>query len=443
MNYELINNLIPDEYKSLEHFIQNAYPADIADLIMELSGEELNFILDKYPTEQMGEIISFFDYETSNYVSRYFSEVTLSEIMLNMYSDDAVDFLGTMTVGKVKKILNNMRDNEAQELQRLLGYDEESAGGIMTTEYIAFYADHTADIVLEKLRKIVAGPEMIYYVYVISRTKELLGVLSVRELLAAQPDIRIRDIMTDKVISVEIDLDQEEVAHILSKYDLLAVPVINKNDQLMGIITVDDVIDVIEDEATEDMYKMAATADIYDVKGGLIAAVKKRIPWLLILLVGDLLSGSVIKTFEASLQAIVVLAIFIPVLMDMGGNVGTQSLTVVVRGLATGELHFSNFWRHLWQEIKVGFIMALVLGIIIALLAYFWQGNFILGLIVGSSMFITLLTAVIAGTTIPFIIEALGADPAIAAGPFITTLIDISGLFIYFTLATILMEKIL
>lgn len=170
---------------------------------------------------------------------------------------------------------------------------------------------------------------------------------------------------------------------------------------------------------------------------------KKRIPWLLILLVGDLLSGSVIKNFEESLQVVVALAFFIPVLMDMGGNVGTQSLTVVVRGLATGELHFANFWRHLWQEVKVGFVMAVILGSMLSLIAFFWQGNPLLGLIVGGSMFMTLLTAVTAGTSIPFIMEAFGADPAVAAGPFITTLIDISGLFIYFTMATILMEKLI
>jgi len=247
--------------------------------------------------------------------------------------------------------------------------------------------------------------------------------------------------MTENVIKVEINMDQEEVARILAKYDLLAVPVVNKKNQLMGIITVDDAIDVIEDEATEDIYKMAATA--YIDRGGLLQAVKKRLPWLIILLVGDLLSGSVIKGFEVSLQTIVALAFFIPVLMDMGGNIGTQALTVVVRGLATGELHLTHFWRHLWQEIRVGFIMALILGAAIFGVAYLWQGNFSLGIVVGSSMFITLITAIIAGTSIPFIIDALGADPAVAAGPFITTLIDITGLFIYFTMATILMEKLI
>jgi magnesium transporter len=281
-----------------------------------------------------------------------------------------------------------------------------------------------------------------YYIYVINHRKELVGVLSVRQLLGAQPQTRLQEIMNENVIKVNINLDQEKVASVLSKYDLLAVPVLNKHKQLMGIVTVDDALDVIEEEATEDIYKMSATSDIDEI-GGVWQGVKKRIPWLLILLIGDLLSGSVISGFEHSLQAVVALAFFIPVLMDMGGNVGTQSLTVVVRGLATGELRFSDFWSHLWQEVKVGFIIAAVIGLSISTITFVWQGNPFLGFIVGFSMFTTLLTAVTAGTSIPFIMKWLGADPAVAAGPFITTIIDVSGLLIYFTIATLLMEKLI
>ena len=284
---------------------------------------------------------------------------------------------------------------------------------------------------------------MIYYIYIISRRKELKGVLSVRQLLAADPTEKMQNIMSEDVIKVPVDMDQEEVAEVLNKYDLLAVPVINNKNQLVGIITVDDILEVMEDEATEDIYKMAATTDVYDVKGGLLSIVKKRIPWLLILLVGDLLSGSVIQKFEASLQAIVALAIFIPVLMDMGGNVGTQSLTVVVRGLATGKLYLANFFSHIYREIKVGLIMALIIGISISVIVIVWQGDPILGLIVGVSMFATLLTAIIVGTSIPFIMDAIGVDPALASGPFITTIVDITGLFIYFYMASILINNYL
>ncbi|MFW5979770.1 MAG: magnesium transporter [Halanaerobiales bacterium] len=439
---EKISNLIPEKYDTFDQFCEEAYAVEVAELLTELSFENMKKILIKFDAEQLGEIISHLDYESSNFIAKILTIDQLSDILTNMYPDDAADFLGTMPVGTVKKILSNLKENQAKELQRLLEYDEESAGGIMTTDYIAFYSDHTTDTVLKKLRQLVDEPEMIYYLYVISRNKELVGVLSVRQLLAAPTDEILANIMTENVIKAFVDQDQEEVARMLSKYDLLAIPIVNKKDQLMGIITVDDAIDVMEEEATEDMYKMAVTSDISE-REGVFSAVKKRIPWLFILLFGDLLSGSVIHSFEAQLQSAMALAIFIPVLMDMGGNMGTQSLTVVVRGLATGELDLSSFGKHLWQEIKAGVIMAFLLGLTLSVAALVWQGNPVLGIVVGTSLFSTLLTAVIAGTSIPFIINYLGADPAVAAGPFITTLIDISGLFIYFTMATILMENLL
>lgn len=441
MSYNLENS-IPDRFDTKTDFWENAYPADIADLINEVPDDKINKVVNKLSTETLGRVTGLLDIEKQEYIARYFSAKRLSNVLTYMYPDDAADFLGTIPVGKVKEILNKLKDNQAEELQRLLEYDEESAGGIMTPQFIAFYTDQKVERVIKKLRKLVSEPEMIYYLYVISRDKELVGVLSVRQLLAADSEEKLSNIMTENVIKARTNQDQEEVAHILSKYDLLAVPVVNKRDQLMGIITVDDAIDVIEEEATEDIYKMAATSNIYEHEG-IMTAVKKRIPWLFILLIGDLLSGTVIKGFEDSLQAVVALAIFIPVLMDMGGNAGTQSLTVVVRGLATGNLSFSNFGRHLLQEVKVGFIMAAVLGLSLTLITFLWQGNATLGIVVGVSMFATLLTAVTVGTSIPFIINSLGADPAIAAGPFITTLIDITGLFIYFSMATLLLENLL
>lgn len=437
------SNYFPEKYDNIDEFWEKSYPADKAEFLNILSPDLLKDFLDKIDFMSLSEIIKDLDYQTSNFIAQTYDTDKLSKILTSMYSDDAADFLGTMPVGKVKAILDKLRATQALELQRLLGYSEESAGGLMNTQFIAFYEDNTVDKVLSKLRDLISEPEMIYYIYIISRTKELKGVLSVRQLLAAEPDEIMKNIMSQEVIDVQINMDQEDVADVLNKYDLLAVPVVNKKNQLVGIITVDDIIEVIEDEATEDIYKMAATTDVYDVKGGLLSIVKKRIPWLLILLVGDLLSGSVIKNFEASLQAIVALAFFIPVLMDMGGNVGTQSLAVVVRGLATGKLYLSNYLSHIWREIKVGLIMALILGLAISAIVLYWQGDPKLGIVVGVSMFATLLTAIIVGTSVPFIMDAVGVDPALASGPFITTIVDITGLFIYFYMATILINNYL
>jgi len=436
-------DFIPEKYQDQQDLWENGYPADKAEFLNSLTPDLLAVFLKTVDYKSLSEIIKDLDYQTSYFIAKTYDAEQLSDILASMYSDDAADFLGKMPVGKVKEIFDRLRETQAKELQRLLGYSEESAGGLMNTQFIAFYEDNTVQKVLNKLRELISEPEMIYYIYIISRRKELRGVLSVRQLLAADPTEKMQNIMNEDVIKVPVDMDQEEVAEVLNKYDLLAVPVINNKNQLVGIITVDDILEVMEDEATEDIYKMAATTDVYDVKGGLLSIVKKRIPWLLILLVGDLLSGSVIQKFEASLQAIVALAIFIPVLMDMGGNVGTQSLTVVVRGLATGKLYLANFFSHIYREIKVGLIMALIIGISISVIVIVWQGDPILGLIVGVSMFATLLTAIIVGTSIPFIMDAIGVDPALASGPFITTIVDITGLFIYFYMASILINNYL
>ncbi|MCF8008501.1 MAG: magnesium transporter [Halanaerobiales bacterium] len=443
MDKTQIKEFIPDKYNNLQDFWEKSYPADKAEFLNRLSPEMLKDVIDIIDYLSLGEIIRDLDYKTSYYIAEKFDSDKLSKILTTMYADDAADFLGKMPVGKVKDTLNKLKTDQAKELQRLLGYSEETAGGLMNTQFIVFYQDNTVQQVLEKLRRIISEPEMIYYIYIITRTKKLKGVLSVRQLLSSEPDQIIKDIMSKDVIKVYVNMDQEDVADVLNKYDLLAVPVVNKNEQMLGIITIDDILEVIENEATEDIYKMAATTNVYDVKGGLLSIIKKRLPWLLILLVGDMMSGSVIQSFEESLKAVVALAFFIPVLMDMGGNVGTQSLAVVVRGLATNKLYLSDYFSHVYREIKVGLIMALILGGSIGSIVLLWQGDAILGIVVGVSMFVTLLTAIFVGTSVPFVMDGLGIDPAIASGPFITTIVDVTGLFIYFYMASLLINNFL
>ncbi|MGM0602334.1 MAG: magnesium transporter [Bacillota bacterium] len=439
----MLKEFLPERYQNFKEFFDDNYPADAAEFLADLPEQILLDSVENFADEILSDIIVFFEEELQKKIGKKISVLKTAQILSAMYSDDAADFLSVLSVGKVKDVLKLMKENDALKLKELLHYDDDSAGGRMTTEFIAFYADNTTQSVLNKMRKIITEPEMIYYIYVISRKKELVGVLSVRQLLTAQPDTRLSEIMNKRAIKVNITDDQEEVAHIISKYDLLAVPVVNDHNQLLGIITVDDIIDILEEETTEDLFKMSGATNAYDIRGSFMEAVKKRIPWLFILLIGDLLSGTVIHRFEASLQSIVALAIFIPVLMDMGGNVGTQSLTVVVRGLATEELDFSHFIKHLFSEIKAGIVMGMVISLSLFLITFFWHQNIVLAFVVGFSMFVTMITAITAGTSIPFVVDYFGADPAVAAGPFITTLIDISGLFIYFTMASLLMEKLL
>ena len=426
----------------IESVFSQLYPADMAELVAELSSQELKFIIPVISLEKLAFSFSDLDASTRNVLLNFLTPQQLKVVLNEMYSDDVADLLGELTIGQSKELLKLMKSKEAQQIQKLLGYDEESAGGIMTTEYLAVKDHKTVGEALDKIREIATRAEMIYYIYIINPNKELLGVISMRELLTAQPEKKLREIMHRKVIKVEVNVDQEEVANQMSKYDLLAIPVVNQHNQLLGVITVDDALDVIEEEATEDIYKMAATSEfeITAAEEGILSGVFKRLPWLLILLFASMLSGTVIGTFSASLSEVVALAFFIPTLTGTGGNAGTQSLAIVVRGIATGDLEQEKMFDHLFREVRVGATTALICGLVISLIAFFWQGTYFLGLVVGLAMFFTILTATLVGTTIPFIIDYLGADPAVAAGPFITTVIDVSGLFIYFSLAKFLLQ---
>ena len=426
----------------IETIFSQLYPADMAELVAELSSQELKFIIPVISLEKLAFSFSELDASTRNVLLNFLTPQQLKVVLNEMYSDDVADLLGELTIGQSKELLKLMKSKEAQQIQKLLGYDEESAGGIMTTEYLAVKDHKTVGAALDKIREIATRAEMIYYIYIINPNKELLGVISMRELLTADPQKKLKEIMHRKVIKVQVDVDQEEVANQMSKYDLLAIPVVNQHNQLLGVITVDDALDVIEEEATEDIYKMAATSEfeITAAEEGIWSGVFKRLPWLLILLFASMLSGTVIGTFSNSLSEVVALAFFIPTLTGTGGNAGTQSLAIVVRGIATGDLEQDKMFRHLFREVRVGATTALICGLVISLIAFFWQGTYFIGLVVGLAMFFTIITATLVGTAIPFVIDYLGADPAVAAGPFITTVIDVSGLFIYFSLAKLLLQ---
>ncbi|WP_035571020.1 magnesium transporter [Halonatronum saccharophilum] len=441
---EIKEALETKDEKRVVELVEDLYPADIAELIDELSTEDIQVLIPIIPLEKLAFSLAELDFDTKHNLLKLLDADKLKVILDTMYSDDIADLLGTLSIGKSKELLNLMKKDDAAKIQNLLGYKEDSAGGIMTTEYIAIKAEKTAAETIEKLRDIAPKVEMIYYIYVVSKTKELRGVLSMRDLLTAAPDQKVEDLMQPNVIKVNLKMDQEDVASIISKYDLLAIPVVSEKNQLLGVITVDDIIDVIEEEATEDMYKMAGTSEVeVGIHGkGIVHGAMKRLPWLIILLFASLLSGGVIGGFEEELESVVALAFFIPVLMDTGGNAGTQSLTVAIRGLATGDLDRKEIRGHVLNEMKVGLLVAIVCGVMISLIATVWQGSPVLGLVVGTAMFATLIVAVLSGTTLPFIIDALGADPAVAAGPFITTLVDVSGLLIYFSLAKALIEQL-
>lgn len=372
-----------------------------------------------------------------------FDEVdeSYSSVMFdNMFTDDVVTFLTDINGEKADEILFKMDKEKAKKVRILLSYAEETAGSIMTKEFISISSSDTAGNVIEQLRKEAPDAEIIYYNYVIDELGALVGVVSLRDLITAPPNETIKNIMSTRVVSIPEDMDQEEVAMVIKKYDFLAAPVISKNNRLLGIVTVDDMMDVLEDEATEDFGEISAAKGATDINLSSFTVAKMRSPWIITLMFFGLITGGIIGRFEATLEAVVLLAAFIPMIMDSAGNVGTQSLAVSVRGLALGTIEKGSYGKIIRREFGTGALIGLICMALIFVMITIIYGNWVLALIVGFSILCTLSISAVIGAIVPLIINKLKFDPAIASGPFITTLNDITGLLIYFSIATALMD---
>ena len=429
----------------LRELFDELHPYDQAQIIMELSIEERKELSQFFSNEEMAEIIQELDNEQQLQLIDELGIVRSSQIIVEMSSDDAADLLGELDEEKKEKLFHLLDDQEVADMRELLEYSEHSAGGIMTTEYIVIPGYYSAEETVSKLRQIAPDAETVYYLYVVDEDEKLSGVLSLRDLIIATPETKISDIMSERVVSVPVDMDQEEVAKIMEKYDFLAVPVVDKVNRLVGIITIDDVMDVVKEETTEDFTRMAAirsTGDSNDLSLNSWGAATKRLPWLVILLFVGLMSGNIIAHFEGTLDKVVALAFFMPMIAGMAGNTGTQSLAVVVRGLALGQIEKSDIPKLLTREAGVGLVVGAVNGILIAFIAMVWQGP-VLGFVIGISLFATLVVSTLAGAVVPLILNKLKIDPAVASGPFITTINDVISLTIYFTIATMFMSYLL
>lgn len=421
-------------------------PADIADILQQmeemdraklfirLDGETAALVLRRLNTEAVESLLHILDPER------------IAAVLDEMSLDDAADFLGEVTENVKTELLDLMQMEEASDVKELLAYPEDTAGGIMTTEYVAILEDITAEKAIQVLRETAPDAETVYYVYVINRKNQLVGVISLRELIVANPETKIADIMQRKVISVHVDTDQEEVARIVSRYDFLAVPVIDHDRSLVGIVTVDDVIDVIHEEVTEDIYRLAGAQQVEEglpLPERLVASVRSRLPWLLVTLMGGVLAGQVLRGLEDELSRMMALAFFVPLLTGMGGNVGTQSSTLTVRGLATGQIEGREALITVLKESLVGMSIGAACGLIVGLVAYLWQGSLALGLVVGLALLGNMTTAAAMGTLVPLFFRQVGIDPAVASAPFISTSIDITGLLIYSFLASALIPYLI
>lgn len=428
--------------KILRQIREGIHPTDLADLVDELTDEQKKELFELLSDEEAALIIQEMEEFDQVALLRLLTKHKASAILKEMAVDDATDLVAELPPDEAGALLS-LIEEEAEEIKGLLKYPEDTAGGIMTTDFIALPEDMPVEEAIARLRELAPDAEVIYYVYVVDSQTRLTGVLSLRDLIAAKDGTLLREIMYRNVISVPAEMDQEEVARVVARYDLLAVPVIDDENRLLGIITVDDILDVIEEEASEDIYRFSGTEKVKGLdllEATVFDYARKRMPWLLICLLGGLLSGSVIGAFEATLQSIVILAVFIPVIMDMGGNVATQSSTLFVRGLATGEIENKDIWRYFFREVKVGLAMGAFNGMIIAFAAFIWQGIPLLGLVVGVAMFTTITMGALIGTLVPIIFSHYGVDPAITSGPFVTTIKDVTGLLIYFGIATLFLK---
>jgi len=426
---------------NLSKVIGKSHPADIAHLFryLDLKEQKILFNLIDNP-ETAAYVLSELDHATGAQLLEQIDKETITEVLQEMPYDDAVDIIRNMPEELAEEILGIMQDEDSEEIEQLLLYDEDTAGGIMSTEIFSLNQDLSVREAIEAVQQ-AGDVEMVFYLYVTDEHNHLVGVLSLRQLLTVSPKKLLKEIMARDVISVRTDMDQEEVAHLVAKYNILAIPVVDDANKLMGLITVDDVIDVMRQEATEDIYKMAGASEeelLYGNRSFKIA--RLRLPWLITNLFGGIITGYLMWLFKATLAEVIALISFIPVITGMGGNVGGQSSTIVVRGFATGRIDFSTLKQVFFKELRVGVIMGGVCGITVGLVALFWHHNVALGAVVALAMIAAMTVAACMGVLAPSFFKKIGIDPAIASSPFVQTANDITGILIYFGTATMFLR---
>lgn len=418
------------------------HPADIARLINEVEKKD-RFVIFELIQDVKVKAATIVEIEEKS-MMEMLNEMPLDEIITILHevpSDKRADIIGKMSEEKAKELLNMMKIEDSKEIKGLLKYAEETAGGIMTPQFFALSENTTVQQAIKALQK-AKDVEMVFYIYVTDDKGRLVGVISLRQLLLVPPRKFLKDIMVRDVMSVTTDMDQEEVARKVARYNILAIPVVDKENRLVGIITVDDIIDVIKEEATEDIYKMAGLNLDERALDPAFRSIRRRLPWLYLNLVTAILAASVVGLFANTIQAAVILAAYMPIVAGMGGNAATQTLAVIIRGIALGELTLENARKALLKETAVGFINGVATGVVMAVIAYLWNGNYMLGVAVGLAMIINLFVAGLAGTLMPFILRAYKIDPAVASSVFVTTFTDISGFFSFLGIATLLIRYI-
>ncbi len=437
-------------YSDLKKILVEMNPADIGDLMEELPRENLPLVYRILPKELASEVFVYIDSDTQELLISTFSDNELKEVIDDLYIDDTVDIIEEMPASVVKRILKHADPEMRIEINKILKYPKDSAGSVMTTEFVDLKKDLTVEDAFLRIRRTAVDKETIYTCYVKDENRHLIGLVTVKDLLLADYQEKISDIMETNIIYVNTTDDQEYVANMFTKYDFTTIPVVDNENRLVGIVTFDDAMDVLQDETTEDIEKMAAISptDKPYSKMSAFELWKKRIPWLLLLMISATFTGMIISSFEEALASFVVLTSFIPMLMDTGGNSGSQASVTIIRSISLGDIEFKNMPKVIWKEIRVAALCGVTLAaanfVKLLTIDRILLGNsditVSVALVVCLTLILTVLCAKIIGCTLPMIAKKIGFDPAVMASPFITTIVDAVSLVVYFRIATIFLH---
>lgn len=434
-----IKLLAQREFKAVRSILDVMNEVDIAFLLSTLSDKELALAFRLIPKDKAAEVFSNMDTSMQTYLVTMFTEKELKELLDDLYMDDTVDMLEELPANLVKRILATVSASDRSMINQLLNYPEDSAGSIMTTEYVDLREEMTVGQAMAHIKKTGIHKETIYTCYITERRK-LVGIVSAKDLMTTDDNVPIKDLMETEIISVYTHADQEQVAQLFTKYDLLALPVIDQDGRMVGIVTFDDAMDVMVDEATEDITKMAAInpSEKTYFEASVLQHAKNRIPWLLILMFTSIITGTIITRYENAFAAIPLLVSFIPMLMDTGGNCGSQSATLIIRGIALDEIRFTDLFKVMFKEFRISLIVGAFLAVANGVRIFIQYHNPGLAVVIACSLMGTVIMAKLVGCTLPLLAKKVNLDPAIMASPLITTLVDTFSILIYFNIATVL-----
>ena len=426
--------------------VENLDDVTTVDLALQLSDyddERLQKLCQKLGDEELARILEESELKTQLRIIEFLDNKRILRLFSYMSKDDIVDILGETNVGKAKELINLMKEGDKKIIKQLLGYRDDCAGGIMTTEYIAINSNLIIRDTIKKIKEIAPKTELIDTIFVVNRNKELIGTAELRDILVAPEEQKLQEITNEHFVYVEPETDQEEVALIASKYDLTAIPVLNKKKAMLGIITIDDIVDVLVEEQTEDVLKMGGVAKEETLDSTILESVKLRLPWLFINLLTAFLASMTVKSFENTIAQVVALSSIMSIVTGMGGNTGTQTVSIIIRNIAMGKVDLKDAFHLIKKQILVGMINGAVIGIVTGIIISIIYGNIYLGIIIFVAMIANLVISGICGTLIPLILRKLKIDPALSSSIFLTTVTDVLGFFIFLSLANLFLPYLI